>query len=122
MVIGEDGAAHRKPVTLGIAGEDDVQIISGVAAGDMVITTGAYGLDEGTKVKVGPAAARCRRRGQGQGGRLMPNRRARRVSDCLLPTKSFWLARTTRTIFFFAAVLTRGRHLPRVQGAHLRFS
>jgi len=55
MVIGSDGAAHRKPVTLGIIGEEDVQIASGVSAGDMVITTGAYGLDEGTKVKVGPA-------------------------------------------------------------------
>jgi multidrug efflux pump subunit AcrA (membrane-fusion protein) len=55
MVIGSDGAAHRKPVTLGITGEEDVQIASGVSAGDMVITTGAYGLDEGTKVKVGPA-------------------------------------------------------------------
>lgn len=55
MVIGSDGAAHRKPVTLGIHGDDDVQIASGVTAGDMVITTGAYGLDEGTKVKIGPA-------------------------------------------------------------------
>ena len=32
-----------------------MQITSGVGAGDMVITTGAYGLDDGTKVKVGPA-------------------------------------------------------------------
>lgn len=55
MVIGSDGAAHRKPVTLGIHGDDDVQIASGVTASDMVITTGAYGLDEGTKVKIGPA-------------------------------------------------------------------
>jgi HlyD family secretion protein len=55
MVIGSDGAAHRKPVTLGIIGEEEVQIASGVSAGDMVITVGAYGLDEGTKVKVGPA-------------------------------------------------------------------
>jgi len=55
MVIGSDGAAHRKSVTLGIIGDEDVQVTSGVGAGDMVITTGAYGLDEGTKVKVGPA-------------------------------------------------------------------
>jgi hypothetical protein len=33
-----------------------VQVTSGLAPGDMVITGGAYGLDEGTKVKVGPAA------------------------------------------------------------------
>lgn len=55
MVVGSDGAAHRKPVTLGIKGEDDVQISSGITADDLVITTGAYGIDDGTKVKVGPA-------------------------------------------------------------------
>ena len=55
MVVGSDGAAHRKPVTLGIKGEGDVQIAGGVTADDLVITTGAYGIDEGTKVKVGPA-------------------------------------------------------------------
>jgi hypothetical protein len=31
-----------------------VQILTGVSATDLVITGGAYGLDEGTKVKVGP--------------------------------------------------------------------
>jgi HlyD family secretion protein len=56
-VIGSDGAAHRKAVTLGIQGGEDVQITSGATAGDMVITTGSYGLDEGTKVKVGPAGS-----------------------------------------------------------------
>jgi HlyD family secretion protein len=55
LVVAGDGAAHRKPVTLGIADGDDVQVISGVSASDTVITGGAYGLDEGTKVKVGPA-------------------------------------------------------------------
>lgn len=56
MVVGSDGAAHRKPVTLGIDDGTDVQVVSGVASGDLVITGGAYGLDEGTKVKVGPVA------------------------------------------------------------------
>lgn len=55
MVVGDDGAAHRKPVTLGIADGDDVQIANGLAATDLVITGGAYALVEGTKVKVGPA-------------------------------------------------------------------
>jgi HlyD family secretion protein len=55
MVVGSDGVAHRKPVTLGIQDEEDVQVTSGIEAGDLVITTGAYGLDDGTKVKVGPA-------------------------------------------------------------------
>ena len=53
MVVGSDGTAHRKPVTLGINGGDDVQIIKGLTAQDTVITTGAYGLDDGTRVKVG---------------------------------------------------------------------
>ncbi len=56
MVVGDDGAAHKKPVTLGITDADDVQVTSGLAPGDMVITGGAYGLDDGTKVKIGPAA------------------------------------------------------------------
>jgi multidrug efflux pump subunit AcrA (membrane-fusion protein) len=55
MVIGSDNAAHRKPVTLGIADGEDVQVLAGLSASDTVITTGAYGLDEGTKVKVGKA-------------------------------------------------------------------
>lgn len=55
MVIGADGVAHRKPVTLGIADGTDVQVLSGLSPSGEVITGGAYGLDEGTKVKVGAA-------------------------------------------------------------------
>ena len=57
LVVGSEGAAHKKPVTVGISDGEDVQVISGVSSSDMVITGGAYGLDEGTKVKVGPAEA-----------------------------------------------------------------
>ena len=53
MVIGSDSAAHKKPVTLGIVAKDDAQVLGGIAQQDMVISTGAYGLDEGTKVKIG---------------------------------------------------------------------
>jgi multidrug efflux pump subunit AcrA (membrane-fusion protein) len=56
MVVASDGAAHRKPVTVGIADGGDVQVTGGLAPGDLVITGGAYGLDDGAKVKVGPAA------------------------------------------------------------------
>ncbi len=55
MVVGADGTAQRKTVTLGIADDGDVQVLSGVGASDLVITRGAYGLDTGTKEKVGPA-------------------------------------------------------------------
>jgi HlyD family secretion protein len=54
MVTGPDGAAHRKIVQLGIQDGEDVQVISGVGMNDSIITEGAYGLDEGTKVKIGP--------------------------------------------------------------------
>jgi HlyD family secretion protein len=57
MVIGSDNVAHKKPVTVGLSDSDDVQILSGLAPNDLIITSGAYGLDEGTKVKVGPAEA-----------------------------------------------------------------
>ncbi len=57
MLVGADSVAHRKPVTLGITDGDDVQVLSGLNGSDQVITGGAYGLDEGTKVKVGPADA-----------------------------------------------------------------
>lgn len=55
MVVGADGTAHRKAVKLGIVDGDDVQVTSGLATSDTVITSGSYGLDEGTRVKVGAA-------------------------------------------------------------------
>jgi HlyD family secretion protein len=55
MVVGSDGNAHKKVVTLGISDGEDVQVVSGLSPSDMVITGGAYGLDENTKVKIGPA-------------------------------------------------------------------
>jgi multidrug efflux pump subunit AcrA (membrane-fusion protein) len=57
MVIGADGAAHKKAVQLGISDGEDVQITQGLGGSETVITTGAYGLDEGTKVKIGKAEA-----------------------------------------------------------------
>jgi len=53
MVVGSDGVAHRRPISLGIQDKDDVQVTSGLSTSDFVITTGAYGLEEGTKVKAG---------------------------------------------------------------------
>jgi HlyD family secretion protein len=56
MVVGTDGAAHKTPVELGINDGDDVQVTKGLSGSEIVITTGSYGLDDGTKVKVGKAA------------------------------------------------------------------
>ena len=55
MVVGTDGAAHKKAVELGIQDGDDVEITKGLTTADTVITSGSYGLDEGAKVKVGKA-------------------------------------------------------------------
>jgi HlyD family secretion protein len=58
MLAGSDGRAHQKAVKLGIRQDDDVQILEGVAEGDKVVTTGAYGLPDNTKIKIeAPAEA-----------------------------------------------------------------
>jgi HlyD family secretion protein len=57
LVMASDGTAHKRPVTLGIQTAEQVQILTGLSAKDTVITIGAYGLDEGTKVKVGRAGS-----------------------------------------------------------------
>ena len=53
LVVTAEGAATKKPVTLGIRTPESVQVLTGIGPTDNVITTGAYGLDEGTKVKIG---------------------------------------------------------------------
>jgi HlyD family secretion protein len=55
MIAGTDGVAHRKTIETGVQDANEVQVISGLTAGDMVITGGTYGLDDGTKVKIGAA-------------------------------------------------------------------
>lgn len=58
LVVGPDGAAHRKAVTVGIRTTDDAQVLSGISTSDLVVTSGGYGLDDGAKVTVGkPGAA-----------------------------------------------------------------
>jgi multidrug efflux pump subunit AcrA (membrane-fusion protein) len=57
LVIKPNGTAAKQPVTLGIRTSESAQVLSGLTPTDTVITTGGYGLDEGTKVKVGSAPA-----------------------------------------------------------------
>ncbi len=52
MVIGSDGIAHQTPVTTGISDNGETQILSGLSAGQQVVTTGAASMDDGTRVKV----------------------------------------------------------------------
>ncbi len=52
LVAESDGKAHQKKVQVGIRNKDYAQIVSGINAGDPVITTGGYGLPDGTQVKI----------------------------------------------------------------------
>jgi HlyD family secretion protein len=56
MVVGADGAAHSKPVSVGITDDGRAQITNGLTTADMVITSGNYALEDGTKLQVGAAA------------------------------------------------------------------
>ena len=52
MIAGADGRAHLKPVKIGVRQGDDIQIIEGLATIDKVVSSGAYGLPDNTKIKV----------------------------------------------------------------------
>lgn len=51
-VVGADNVAHVKEVKTGLTQGDMVEILSGVRLGERVVTTGSYGLPDGTKVAV----------------------------------------------------------------------
>jgi multidrug efflux pump subunit AcrA (membrane-fusion protein) len=53
MVVGADSKAHEKKIEVGVREPDKVQVLSGLAAGDKVITVGGVGLDDGAKVRIG---------------------------------------------------------------------
>ena len=57
MVAGSDGLAHEQDVKVGIHSGDDVQILTGVKAGDKVITQGGLGLDDKAKIEMVKAGA-----------------------------------------------------------------
>jgi multidrug efflux pump subunit AcrA (membrane-fusion protein) len=65
MIVGADGAAHKKAITIGIADAEQVQVSDGLGPSDLVITGGAYGLDDGAKVKVAAAAGDDKKTGNG---------------------------------------------------------
>jgi RND family efflux transporter MFP subunit len=56
MVIGKDQHAHQTSVKTGIREGEEVQILSGLHAGEQVVTEGAYGLPDGTKVEISKVA------------------------------------------------------------------
>jgi HlyD family secretion protein len=52
LVAGSDQKAHQKKVQVGIRNKDAAQIVSGINAGDPVITAGGYAVPDGTAIKV----------------------------------------------------------------------
>lgn len=50
FVVDSAGIAHARAVTLGGRSEALVEILTGVAAGETVVTTGAYGVEDGVKI------------------------------------------------------------------------
>ena len=73
MLAGSDGMAHQKGVKLGIRNGDDVEIIEGVNVGEKVISNGAYGLPDKTKIKIEAAEAPAEEAKPAAGGSKAPS-------------------------------------------------
>jgi multidrug efflux pump subunit AcrA (membrane-fusion protein) len=52
MVVDSEGVAQSRDVKTGVRGPQEVQVVSGLKAGEVVVTEGAFGLDKPTKVKI----------------------------------------------------------------------
>jgi HlyD family secretion protein len=52
MTIDSDSLAHKRDVETGIQNQDSIQILNGLKAGEHVVSVGAFGLPDNTKVKV----------------------------------------------------------------------
>jgi RND family efflux transporter MFP subunit len=50
FVVDSAAVAHARPVTLGERSESLVEIVKGLAAGETVVTTGAYGVEDGARI------------------------------------------------------------------------
>ena len=52
MLVGADGRAHQQAVKAGVKKDEDVQILEGLKEGEKVVTAGAYGLPDNTKITI----------------------------------------------------------------------
>ncbi|HEX4822673.1 MAG TPA: efflux RND transporter periplasmic adaptor subunit [Candidatus Polarisedimenticolaceae bacterium] len=52
FVAGDDHAAHRRKVEVGIVAEPDAEIVSGLEGNEQVVSRGAAGLPDGAKIAV----------------------------------------------------------------------
>ena len=57
MKAGTDGRAHQANVKVGVRQGEQVQIAEGLKAGEQVVTSGAYGLPDNTKIRIEAPAA-----------------------------------------------------------------
>lgn len=56
MVVGSDGRAHQRDVKVGVRQDNEVQVVSGLNPGERVVTVGAYGLPDNTRVQLQPSS------------------------------------------------------------------
>lgn len=56
MVVGSDGRAHQRDVKVGVRQDNEVQVASGLNPGERVVTVGAYGLPDNTRVQLQPSS------------------------------------------------------------------
>jgi multidrug efflux pump subunit AcrA (membrane-fusion protein) len=52
MVVDKGSVAHERKISVGVRQGDRVQIVSGLAAGDQVVTSGGLGLEDKAKVAI----------------------------------------------------------------------
>jgi membrane fusion protein (multidrug efflux system) len=52
VYVVKNGVAYATPVEIGTRGDSLVQVTKGLTAGQTVVTTGAYGLEDSSKVIV----------------------------------------------------------------------
>lgn len=53
FVVDSNGTAHQRPVTIGGRTEAMVEVLSGLAAGETIVSHGAYGVADGAKIRKG---------------------------------------------------------------------
>ena len=58
FVVDSDQVAHVRPVTVGGRSETVAEIASGLRAGEVVVTSGAYGIADGARIARAPSSSR----------------------------------------------------------------
>jgi HlyD family secretion protein len=73
VLAGSDQQAHQKTVQVGVRNAEFAQIVSGINAGDPVITSGGYALPDKTKIKVEAPAPAEKEGGDKSGAAAKPD-------------------------------------------------